>query len=37
MKCTMARLRGTYNLEQAESAQYFIFVLEALLGHAIYL
>jgi hypothetical protein len=29
-------LEGTYNIEQVESAQYFVFVLEALLGHAIY-
>jgi hypothetical protein len=30
-------LEGTYNIEQVESAQYFMFVLEALLGHAIYI
>jgi hypothetical protein len=29
-------LEGTYNLEQIESAQYFVFVLEALLGHPIF-
>jgi hypothetical protein len=29
-------LEGSYNLEKVEAAQYFIFVLEALLGHAIY-
>jgi hypothetical protein len=29
-------LEGTYSLEKVESAQYFIFVLEALLGHPIY-
>jgi hypothetical protein len=29
-------LDGTYSLEKAESAQYFMFVLEALLGHAIF-
>jgi hypothetical protein len=30
-------LGGSYDLEQMESAQEFVFVLEALLGHAIYL
>jgi hypothetical protein len=30
-------LEGSYNLEQIESADSFVFVLEALLGHAIYL
>jgi hypothetical protein len=30
-------VEGSYDLEQIESANYFIFVLEALLGHAIYL
>ena len=30
-------LEGTYDLKQVASAQYFIFVLEALLGHPIYL
>ena len=29
-------LEGSYNLEQIESAEYFVFVLEGLLGHAIY-
>ncbi|MGA9671067.1 MAG: hypothetical protein WBQ94_17790 [Terracidiphilus sp.] len=29
-------LEGTYSLEQLESAQYFVFVVDALLGHAIY-
>jgi hypothetical protein len=28
-------LEGTYNIERVDSAQYFMFVLEALLGHAI--
>lgn len=30
-------LEGSYDLEQIESADSFVFVLEALLGHAIYL
>ena len=30
-------LGGSYDLEQMESAQEFVFVLEGLLGHAIYL
>jgi hypothetical protein len=30
-------LEGSYDVEQIESADYFVFVLEALLGHAIYL
>lgn len=30
-------MEGSYDLEQMESAQEFIFVLEGLLGHAIYL
>jgi len=30
-------LEGAYNLEKLESARYFILVLEALLGHEIYL
>jgi hypothetical protein len=30
-------LEGSYNLEQLESGEYFVFVLEGLLGHAIYL
>ena len=30
-------LEGSYNLEQVESADSFVFVLEALLGHTIYL
>jgi hypothetical protein len=30
-------LEGSYDLEHIESAEYFVFVLEALLGHAIYL
>jgi hypothetical protein len=30
-------LRGSYDLEQMESAQEFVFILEGLLGHAIYL
>jgi hypothetical protein len=29
-------LEGSYDVEQMESANYFVFVLEALLGHAIY-
>lgn len=29
-------LEGSYDLEQIESVQYFVFVLEALLGHAIH-
>ena len=29
-------LEGSYNLEQIESAESFLFVLEGLLGHAIY-
>ena len=27
---------GTYDVDQMESASYFVFILEALLGHAIY-
>ncbi len=30
-------LEGTYNIEQLETADAFVFVLEGLLGHAIYL
>jgi len=30
-------VEGFYDLAQIESASYFVFVLEALLGHAIYL
>jgi hypothetical protein len=30
-------LEGTYNLARVDSAEYFVFVLEALLGHAIFL
>lgn len=29
-------LEGSYNLDELESAQYFVFVLEALLGHPIF-
>ncbi len=29
-------LEGSYNLDEIESAQYFLFVLEALLGHPIF-
>jgi len=28
--------QGSYDLDQIESADYFVFILEALLGHAIY-
>jgi hypothetical protein len=30
-------VEGSYDLDQTESTSYFVFVLEALLGHAIYL
>ena len=29
-------MEGSYNLSELESAQYFSFVLEALLGHSIF-
>jgi hypothetical protein len=29
-------LKGTYKLDEIESAHYFVFVLTALLGHPIY-
>ncbi len=31
-----AAIEGSYDVDQIESADYFLFVLEALLGHAIY-
>jgi hypothetical protein len=30
-------LEGSYDLEEIESAEYFVFILEALLGHAVFI
>ena len=30
-------VEGSYDLDSIESVQYFVFILEGLLGHAIYL
>jgi len=37
VKLKPGALEGIYNIEQLETADAFAFVLEGLLGHAIYL